>query len=114
SLKAVVSQLTDDMINAIVTNRPNPQNGWQWDDSLTTPAWLMSKAQIPATVMSKLDKYITTTTQVYRFQVLAYADGGGPVVRIEAVVDTNKGNPRILYQRDITELGKGFDPHESQ
>ena len=61
-------------------------------------------------IMTKLDKYITTYTQVYRFQVLAYYDEGGPMVRIDAVVDTNNGNPRILYQRDITELGKGVDP----
>ena len=38
-----------------------------------------------------------------------------PVVgRLEAVIDTNNGRPRIVYWRDLTELGKGFDLQPSQ
>ena len=41
------------------------------------------------------------------------------MVRFEAVVDMNyiysnntvMGQPRILHQRDISELGMGWDPH---
>ena len=82
--------------------------------TFTTPAWLITQLNISPTVMDKLDKYITTKSQVYRFQVLGYFDGGGPMVRLEAVVDTNNGSPMILYQRDITELGKGFDLQNMQ
>ena len=49
------------------------------------------------------------------FQVLGYLDssfrsgGAGPFARVEAVVDTNNGRPRIVYARDLTELGKGYN-----
>jgi hypothetical protein len=56
-----------------------------------------------------VDRYITTAAQVYRVQSVGYFDGGGPTVRIEAVIDTNAGRPRIVYWRELTELGKGFD-----
>ena len=53
-------------------------------------------------------------TQVYRVQVVGYFDGGGPAARVEAVIDTNGGRPRIVYWRDLTELGRGFDLHDAQ
>jgi len=52
---------------------------------------------------------VTARSQVYRVQSMGYFDKGGPVARIEAVIDTNAGQPRIVYWRDISELGKGFD-----
>jgi hypothetical protein len=42
-------------------------------------------------------------------QSLGYFDAGGSTARIEAVIDTNGGRPRIIYWRDLTELGKGFN-----
>ena len=57
----------------------------------------------------QLEKYITARTQVYRVQAVGYFDGGGPTARVEAVIDTNLGRPRIVSWRDLTELGKGFD-----
>jgi hypothetical protein len=29
---------------------------------------------------------------------------------VEAVIDTNLGKPRFLYFRDLSDLGRGFDP----
>jgi type II secretory pathway component PulK len=115
SLQGIAPELTDDIITAIINARPS-LSGYQPDPTYNTPAWLLTNNAIglKPTAMSKLDKYITTTTQVYRFQVVAFADGGGPMVRMEAVIDTNGGNPRIMYQRDMTELGKGFDPQQNQ
>ena len=48
-------------------------------------------------------------SQVFRVQVVGYYDASGPVVRLEAVIDTNRGSPRILFWRDLTELGRGYD-----
>jgi hypothetical protein len=42
-------------------------------------------------------------------QSIGYFEGGGPTARIEAIIDTNAGRPRIIYWRDLTELGKGYD-----
>ncbi len=44
-------------------------------------------------------------------QAVGYFDGKnkGPSIRVEAIVDTNSGRPRILAWRNLTELGKGWN-----
>jgi hypothetical protein len=41
-------------------------------------------------------------------QSIGHFDKGGPTARVEAVIDANGRRPRIVYWRDLTELGKGF------
>jgi hypothetical protein len=65
--------------------------------------------------MKALQPYITARGSVFRFQVLGYLDKGGPTARVEAVVDGSiLGRPRIVYWRNLTELGKGFDLTQAQ
>ena len=101
--------LTDSDVQAILTNRPQLSDMTTPDPSYQTPAWLIAKAGLTVAKLKTLENYITARTQVYRVQSLGYASGGGPVARVEAVVDTNQGRPRILYWRDLSELGRGFD-----
>jgi type II secretory pathway component PulK len=101
--------LSDTDVQAVMQNRPDPSSGDVSDATFQTPAWLMLKANISANKMQTLDKYITASTQVYRVQALGYFKGGGPTARIEAIIDTNAGRPRIIYWRDLTELGKAYD-----
>ena len=58
--------------------------------------------------MMNLDPYITSHGDVYRVQVLGFFDGGGPVSRIEAMIDSTQLPPRIIAQRDLNELGRGY------
>jgi hypothetical protein len=58
--------------------------------------------------MQKLDPYITAHGNVYRAQSVGYFDEGGPVVRMEAVIDASIDPPRIVNLRDLSELGRGF------
>jgi hypothetical protein len=69
----------------------------------------MTQANITADVMKKLDPYITARTQVYSFQVVGHFDRGGPPARVEAVVDTNLGRPRVVYWRNLSDLGRAFN-----
>jgi hypothetical protein len=103
-----------DAVQAILGTRPQPSAIGGSDPIFQTPAWLMSQGGLTANQMSKLDPYITTSTQVYRFQVLGYFDEGHTFARVEAVVYTNNGRPRVLYQRDLSDLGKGFDLSQGQ
>ena len=41
---------------------------------------------------------------LYRVQALGYFNGPGPTARVEAVIDTHSGRPRIIMWRDLTEL----------
>ena len=90
-------------------HRPSPSSTDAPDPIFRTPAWLITEANLSPKTLQTLDRYITARTQVYRVQVVGYFDSGGPSARVEVVIDTNQGNPRIVYYRDLTELGKGFD-----
>jgi hypothetical protein len=94
-------------IEAILSNRPAP--GDAGDLRYRTAAWLVTDARLPIDTVKKLDAYLTGRTQVYRVQSLGYHEKGGPTARVEAVIDTNLGRPRIVYWRDLSELGRGFE-----
>lgn len=75
-----------------------------------TGAWLHTQVGMRMEIFKNIETYITGYTQTYRIQSIGYFARGGPVARVEAVIDTNGGQPRILYYRDLTELGGGFAP----
>ena len=95
-------------VQQILDNQPQISSPDAPDPIYQTPAWLLTNAKLPAKTLAGIEDYVTARTQVYRFQVLGEFVGRGPSVRVEAVVDTNNGRPRVLYLRNIMELGKGF------
>lgn len=101
--------ITETQVQTIMEQRPALASSEEPDEIYETPAWLMTEANIDAATMRSWERYITARSQVYRVQSLGYFDGGGPTARIEAVIDTNGGRPRILFYRELTELGKGFN-----
>ncbi len=106
---AALPGLTEADVQMILSMRPDPADTDPPDPIFETPAWLLTDANLQPQTLRTLERYITARTQVYRVQALGYFDGGGPTARIEAVIDTNGGRPRVVYYRDLTELGKGFD-----
>lgn len=110
--KAVVTclpGLEEADVQQILSARPALGSAEASDEIYQTPAWLLTEAQLSTAKLRALERYITGRSQTYRLQSLGYFDQGGPVARVEAVVDTNGGSPRILYFRDLSELGRGFD-----
>jgi type II secretory pathway component PulK len=103
-----------DSVQTIVSSRPDPTSTDPPDPIYQTPAWLIIRANLSPQTLKSLDRYITAGSQVYRVQSIGYFDGGGPSARVEAVIDTNAGRPRIIYFRDLTELGKGFKLQNGQ
>jgi hypothetical protein len=79
-----------------------------------SPVWLVTAAQINPANLRQWESYITTRTQVFRVQAVGYYEAGGPMVRIEAVIDGNCGRPRLLYWRELTDLGRGFPFSQSR
>jgi hypothetical protein len=73
-----------------------------------TNAWLVMEGFCSASTMQGLDPYLTARGDVYRAQSVGYFDDGGPVVRLEAVIDAAVQPARILNIRDLSELGRGF------
>jgi type II secretory pathway component PulK len=106
---AALPGIAETDIGSILGIRPSQTSGEAPDTIFQTPAWLITRANMNPKTVQALDPYITSRSQVYRVQSVGYFDGGGPTARIEAVIDTNGGRPRIIYWRDLTELGKGFN-----
>jgi DNA uptake protein ComE-like DNA-binding protein len=108
---SMIPGLQDTDVQQILNNRPDPSNQSQSSDpEYQTPTWLLTEANLSPTTLKSIEKYITARTQVYHFQVIGYFDvGGGITSRVEAVIDGNNGRPRIVYWRDLSELGRGFD-----
>ena len=100
--------MTDTEAQAILDNQPGTTADPD-DEMYQTQAWLMFKANLSVARMKALERYVTARTQVYRLQSIGRLDRGGPVARVEAVVDTNSGKPRILMMRPLSELGRGYD-----
>jgi type II secretory pathway component PulK len=105
---AALPGLNDSDVQNIMSTRPQLSSTDVANPNFNSVAWLLTDAQISVTKLRNLEKYITTRTQVYRVQSIGYFDGKGPAVRLEAVIDTNAGRPRIIAWRDLSELGKGF------
>ncbi len=111
-LTGITTQLTDADVQAIIAARPSPADAT--DLAHQTPAWLVSDAKLSIAKVQALERYVTSRTQVYRVQSVGYFDQGGPSARVEAVIDTNGGKPRIVMWRDLSELGKGLDVTQQQ
>jgi type II secretory pathway component PulK len=101
--------LTDSDVQSIVSNRPSLSSDQPVADDFASPAWLITKANLDPAKLAKLEKYITTKSQVYRVHVQGTLDVQGITARVEAIIDTNGGQPRILSRRNLTELGKALD-----
>lgn len=98
--------LTDLDVQAIVAARPSLSSDQPFPETFRTPLWLITQANLDPKKLSKLNPYITTRSQVYRVHVQGTLDAQGPSARVDAVIDTNGGQPRILWRRNLTELGK--------
>jgi type II secretory pathway component PulK len=98
-----------DLLQIILENRPTPWTNPNPDPIYQTPAWLITEANLPPILVQQFEKYITTRSQTYRLQSVGYFDSGPLSARVEAVIDTNGGRPRIVYRRDLSDLQKGFN-----
>jgi hypothetical protein len=105
--------LTETDVDGII----NARDGLYSDDpTATSAAWLVTSAGLTTAKFKALERYVTGTTMVYRVEAVGYLAAGGPVARVEAVIDTNQGSPRILYYRELTDLDspRAFQPQQPQ
>jgi hypothetical protein len=78
----------------------------------TTSAWLLLEGIVDLEQMRTLDPYVTGGGDVYRTQIVGYYDAGGPLTRLEAVIDATQAPPQIVLVRDLTGLGWGYTPQQ--
>ncbi len=92
--------LTEEDVDAILSARDGLIPG---EVESVSGAWLINSAGLTRQKFRGIEQYATSNSMVYRVESVGYVRGG-PVVRIEAMIDTNMGAPRILYFRELTDL----------
>lgn len=103
--------LTEDLVEKIINAQKLDSNGQPSPDVIqqhATTGWLYFEGLVDIPTMITLDPYFTARGDVYRAQVFGFYDGGGPITRLEAMVDGTQKPPRIIFQRDLNDLGHGY------
>lgn len=75
-----------------------------------SPVWLLTEGIVDLQTLQLLGPWLTVGGDVYRFQAIGHFDQGGPNTRLEVMIDATQAPPRIVFQRDLTTLGRGFHP----
>ena len=108
---AGIPEMTDEIVQRIIGGALVDDSG-QLDEGLSedraTTGWLLIEGLVDLPTLRKLDPYITARGDVYRAQVLGHFDLGGPVARIEAVIDATAIPPKVISRRDMSALGPAF------
>lgn len=106
-----IPEMDDDLANAIVNSQMTGTNGapsTEISQARQTTGWLVIEGLTTIEQMRKLAPYICSGGDVFRAQSLGYFGQGGPVTRIEAIIDGTFIPPRITYIRDLSNLGPGY------
>jgi hypothetical protein len=74
--------------------------------------WPLMMGLIDLATMKQLLPIITSGGDVYRARIVGYYDGGGPVSRIEFVIDATKRPPIITRRWELDNMGQdaGYFP----
>ncbi|HCS51581.1 type II secretion system protein GspK [Rubinisphaera sp.] len=80
--------------------------------SWVSPAELLQNGQIDVAGVIQLEPFLTAQSRTYRFIAAGFWKTGGPVVRIEVVLDVAGASPVILQHRNLTATGPGYLPEE--
>ncbi len=71
--------------------------------------WPLVEGLITIDEMRLLIPIVTSGGDVYRAQVIGYFEGKNASSRAEVVVDATTVNPKVIYWRNLSHLGRGFD-----
>lgn len=72
--------------------------------------WLVIDGITTINILETLDPYITARGDVFHLQSIGFFEGGGPMARVEAVIDATQDPPQVIFMRDLSDLGRGFTP----
>jgi hypothetical protein len=98
--------MTEELADAIISARePDPAVAMPQRRYET---WILSEGLVTLEQMKALMPFVTARGSVYRAQVVGYFDEGGPAVRVQALLDSSKLPARVLFWRDISNLGRGY------
>lgn len=106
-----VPEMTEGLAMDIVGSQMVGATGEPLDDATglrSTTGWLVIEGLTDLPTLRKLDPYLTARGDVYRVQSVGFFEAGGPFSRLEAVIDATQIPPRVVFLRDLTQLGQGY------
>jgi hypothetical protein len=106
-----IPYMDPELAAAIVAARPTTTDGTPVDDLMaqrTNPGWVLLEGLADVTAMRMIDAFVTCGGDVYRLQAVGRYTGNGPSSRVEAIIDNSGDLPKIVYRRDLSELGPGY------
>ena len=98
--------MTEDIVEEIIANRE--QDPIQADPSRRHETWILQEGIVSLEEMKALMPFVCGGGSVFRVQSVGYFDKDGPHARIEAVINASTQPPRVVFWRDITNLGRGY------
>ena len=107
--------MTESIADQIVEQRPTVEASGGASDQMAgrvSPTWLLGEGLVDLNTFRRLGPWLTTGGDIFSFQALGHFDQGGPTTRLEARIDATQKPPRVIFQRDLTPLGRGFHPGE--
>ncbi len=108
-----IPDMSETIADMIITLRPPIEDSGVASNVMTvraSPTWLLGESVVDLNTFRRLGPWLTTGGDVFSFQTLGHFDQGGPTTRLEAMIDGTQNPPRIIFQRDLTSLGRGFHP----
>jgi hypothetical protein len=98
--------MTEEIADQIVASRSMGMDETTTDRANET--WLLSEGIVTLDQMRALLPFVCAGGDVYRAQIVGYFQGGGPSSRAEIIFDATGSQPRVLFWRDISHLGRGY------
>jgi type II secretory pathway pseudopilin PulG len=100
--------LDEESVETILAERPQNVAELETGSPFRYETWLLQQGIIDLTTMKTLMPFICARGSVYRVQSVGYFDKDGPFARVEAVINAGTQPPRVVFWRDITNLGRGY------
>jgi DNA uptake protein ComE-like DNA-binding protein len=103
--------MDDELLEKIIAAQRLDANGQPSPEVIqnhSTIGWLYFEGLVDLQTMIELEPYLTTRGDVYKAQVFGFHEGGGPITRLEVMIDATQNPPRVLFQRDLNDLGHGY------
>ncbi|MBI3862597.1 MAG: hypothetical protein HY290_11960 [Planctomycetia bacterium] len=104
--------MTPTIIEAIYgaqAHRMGTASGFEVDPERLNIGWLVIDGIVSnLNALKTLDPFVTGRGDVFHLQSVGYFEGGGPMARIEAIIDATQDPPQVIFLRDLTEMGRGF------
>ncbi len=98
--------MTVDVADQIIGGREPDQ--LEADAAQLYETWILSGGIVTLDEMKAMMPYVCAGGGVFRAQVIGYFDGGGPSSRIEVVLDATIQPPSVVFWRDMSNLGRGY------